>query len=91
MRLGNNKLKAKTQTVSLGQVEDEVLLPTIDVDKLAIRFTFTDGSGCNLFWSNLFVGQGHENFHVEIMRNIHRVYNECVENNIHPHLEDEAT
>ena len=72
-------------------VEAEVVLTRIDVDKLAIRFTFADESGCNLFWSDLFVGQRYENFHVEFMRNIHRIYNECVENNIHPHLEDEAT
>ena len=72
-------------------LEAGAVLPTIDVDKLAIRFTFTDESGCNLFWSDLFIGQRHENFHIEIMRNIHRIYNECVENNIHPRLEDEAT
>lgn len=61
----------------------------IEIDKYALRFTFMDGDTANLFWGDLFIGQRNEDFQAEIMKNLHRLYNECVENNLQPELEED--
>ena len=60
-----------------GQFDAQVSLPSVTVDKEALRFEFEDG-GTNLFWKDLFIGQRHNNFQAEIMENLFRAYNECI-------------
>lgn len=61
-------------------------LPNIEIDKEAIRFEFTDGSGVNMFWVNLFMPA--QQFHNELLMNIFRAYNECVLENLEPLIEE---
>jgi len=81
-----------TEANSEVNVEAVVRLPKIEIDKLALRFVFTNGDGANLFWRDLFMGQHHKSFQNLVMEFLQRLYNECIENNIEPNLEeDEAT
>ena len=57
-----------------------VRIPNITLDKDALRFSFADGSGINLFWVNLFSPMKGQNFHDEILKSIFKTYNECVKN-----------
>jgi len=87
-----NSINKIDRSESEVNVEAVVRLPKIEIDKDALRFTFINGDGTNLFWEDLFVGKRHIDFRVEVMRNLLKLYNECVENNIEPNLgEDEAT
>jgi len=52
----------------------------IALDKDALRFSFADGSGTNLFWVNLFSPIRGQNFQDEILKNLFKAYNECVKN-----------
>ena len=61
----NTELKAES---SEGQFEHEVRLPSIEIDKDAIRFRFADHSGTNLFWIDLF--RSHQDFQRELAENI---------------------
>ncbi len=71
---------AITELISSLEIAEETpeTLPKIAMDKKALRFTFTNGDGVNLFWEDLFVGKRHSDFQVEIMRSLFRLYNECV-------------
>lgn len=60
-----------------GQFDAQVSLPSIQIDKDALRFEFEDG-GENLFWEDLFVGQRTANFQADIMRNLFKAYNEII-------------
>lgn len=52
----------------------------IALDKDALRFSFSDGSGVNLFWINLFSPMPNQTFQDEILRCLFKAYNECVKN-----------
>lgn len=59
------------------RLEQLVSLPSIQIDKDAIRFKFQD-EGINLFWEDLFIGQRTVNFQAELMKNIFKAYNEII-------------
>jgi len=60
-----------------GQFDAQVILPSVTIDKEALRFEFEDG-GTNLFWKDLFIGQRHSNYQAEVMGNLFKAYNECL-------------
>ncbi len=72
-------MKKPTKQSEVG-LDAVVMLPSIGIDKDALRFSFADGSGANLFWVNLFSPMRGQNFQDEILRNIFKAYNECVKN-----------
>ena len=59
--------------------------PTILIDKEAIRF-ITEDEQVNLFWYDLFTNQGHTIFHADIMRQLKRLYDECIRLNVEPDI-----
>lgn len=71
----NPELKAES---SNGQLDGVVRLPSIEIDKYALRFEFADGTKNNFFWDDLFVGQRVPNFQAEVMRKLHKAYIECI-------------
>lgn len=70
-------MKKTTKQSEVG-LDAVVMLPGIKIDKEALRFSFADGSGVNLFWVNLFSPMRGQNFQDEILKNIFKAYNECV-------------
>ena len=81
----NTELKAES---SEGQFEHEVRLPSIEIDKDAIRFRFADHSGTNLFWIDLF--RSHQDFQRELAENIFKAYTDCIRQD-KPFDDSEAT
>lgn len=63
--------------------------PKIEIDAHALRFTFVNGDGANLFWNDLFAPVPHnDKFQHKVMLLLKRLYDECVINNIVPDYDE---
>ena len=60
--------------------------PKITIDRHAIRFENDEG-GRNFFFQDLFRFP-NQDWHKEVLEEIYRFYEECVEKNIHPKKEE---
>ena len=58
--------------------------PTIEIDRLAVRFTIGDET-TNLFWRDLFTGNGM--FMQDVMDCLQLAYEECIREDILPEVE----
>jgi hypothetical protein len=57
-------------------IEHKINLPSIEIDQEAIRFKFSDNSGTNLFWIDLFRSQ--QDFQRELAENIYKAFTDCI-------------
>jgi len=67
------------ETYKFKDEPDEIVKsPQIAIDVEAIRFSYIDGQGVNLFFDDLFSGVRIEHWQAEVMRAIKKAYDECV-------------